>query len=282
MKTPAKVNFYLEVTGIQPNGYHTIRTLFLPLKNLVDTVDIETKNHPGITMDCNKPESELSAGPENLCIRAASSFSTHFNISPCWHIHLQKAIPLTAGLGGGSSDAAAVFRILAKRYHLEEHPDLPVIAAKLGADIPFFLQDKPAVGTGIGDILTPLSPAVAPLDLLVINPLFPLPVQWVYKHAYRPGTPAIPDFNQLLKIWGTATPRALASFMWNDLEACVFDKFPILPIIKQRLLDFGALNVLLSGSGPTLFALCDHNSQELAQKLAAEFGNSIKLFCCQA
>jgi len=277
MLTPAKINLYLEILGKRPDGYHEIRTVFLPLFGLTDTIHVERHTVSGIELSCTGLC--VPAGEDNLCWRAAMAFCQHFQRVPQYRILLEKRIPIAAGLGGGSSDAAAVLLSLLALEKLEERKaELYRLAAELGADIPFFLDPRPALGEGKGERLSTLNISQS-LELLLINPGFPVPVSWSYQHAFRPEGNSPPDFQKLIKILTQGSPEDIATVPWNDLEFAVFRKFPILELIRRRLLEAGALTVHVSGSGPTLFALCKPGTREtLQQLLFAEFGEFATVF----
>lgn len=277
METPAKINLFLEILGKLPDGYHEIRTVFLPVSGLSDTVTVLRNPEPGIELHCSGLP--LPVGEDNLCWRAAMAFCQHFYILPQHRIFLEKRIPVAAGLGGGSSDAAAVLLELLKLEKLQERKsELLDLAAALGADIPFFLDPRPALGEGKGERLSPLA-IQEPLELLLINPGFPVPVRWSYQHAERPQGMQPPEFSRLSQTLANGTPAEIAEIAWNDLEFAVFRKFPILQLIRKSLLENGALCVHVSGSGPTLYAICAPGSSDALQKyIAGEFGEFTSLF----
>ena len=277
METPAKINLFLEILGKRPDGYHDIRTVFLPVSGLSDTVVVEHATPPGFELHCSGLP--LPANEDNLCWRAAMAFCQHFHISPQHRILLEKRIPVAAGLGGGSSDAAAVLlELLALEKLQERECELWELAAALGADIPFFLDPRPAIGEGKGERLSPLS-VHEPLELLLINPGFPVPVRWSYQHAERPQGMQPLEFSKLMDILQKGSCKEIAEAAWNDLEFAVFRKFPILQMLRSSLIDHGALCVHVSGSGPTLFAVCNPGSSAALQKnIAGEFGEFASIF----
>lgn len=277
METPAKINLFLEILGKRADGYHDIRTVFLPLSGLSDTVTVQRKVEPGIELHCSGLP--LTAGEDNLCWRAAMSFCQHFNILPQHCIFLQKRIPIAAGLGGGSSDAAAVLLELLKLEKMQERKsELFTLAAALGADVPFFLDPRPALGEGKGERLSTLA-IQEPLELLLINPGFPVPVHWSYQHAERPQGMQPPEFSRLIDTLQKGSCKEIAEIAWNDLEFAVFRKFPILQLIRTSLFENGAFCVHVSGSGPTLYAVCKPStSEELQKYISGAFGEFASTF----
>ena len=160
MESGSKINLFLRVTGRRADGYHTVETLFLPLKSPSDELTIDFDAAPGITFDCGVP---ALAGSTNLAYRAAELYAGESGIAPSWSIRLEKRIPVAAGLGGGSADAAAVLTLLERHCGAFGAERLARLARRLGADVPFFLYRRPMVGRGVGDELTALE---APLPKL--------------------------------------------------------------------------------------------------------------------
>ena len=191
----------------------------------------------------------------NLCLKAADVFAATTGLSTDVSIQLSKRIPIAAGLGGGSSDAASVLTLL------NEHCGKPLscdelhcIAANLGADVPFFLNPKPALGLGIGDELSPIELTCA-VPLLIVTPSFQLPVAWSFNHLKTLPQDSQPHLDACLKAMKDGDIEALAANCRNDLEHAVFEKFPILQMIREAMIAAGALTVHISGSGPSLFAI---------------------------
>ncbi len=259
--TPAKINLYLEILGRRPDGYHEIRTVFLPLPELTDTLALEP-GAPGIRLACDNPE--VPADGRNLVWKAAERFAAAAGVAPAWSFRLEKRIPASAGLGGGSSDAAVALRIL-NTLHGNVLPMevLRALAVRLGADVPLFLDPAPAVGTGIGELLRPLPP-VRPLPLVLVNPLFPVATVWAYRNAGLVPRPPAPPLEPLLAaLADPAAPlEAVAAGSCNALEHAVCRKFPVLAILRERLMDLGCLAAHVSGSGGTVYGICPPGRQE--------------------
>ncbi len=218
----------------------------------------------GIRLECNSPE--LPTGPENLVWRAASLFQDETGQKLGMLLNLRKWIPVAAGLGGGSSDAAGTLLALndlagkplaqARLHHL---------ASLLGADVPFFLNREPAVGRGIGTQLS--SVTLLPYWYLLLNPGVPLSTRWVYENLDLAGLPDAPE----TETWDPEHPE---SWVRNDLGAVAIKRFPELEALLDDLRDAGAWTQGISGSGPTLFGL--FSSREAAHqaglKLRRNFG----------
>ena len=254
---PAKVNLYLEVTGRRPDGYHDLVTVFWPMAGLADELSLEPLGRPG----CELRTGGAAGVPEtadNLVCRAAAAFAVAAAVAPAWRFTLTKRIPVAAGLGGGSSDAAAALMLLNAAHGTPLAPDtLAGLAAGLGADVPFFLRPEPALATGIGEQLTPLTAGVAALPLLLVNPGFPLPTAWAYGALAHTPRPLAPPVAPLLQALALGDAAAVAAAGYNAFEYPAVHKFPLLRLLLEFLRRRPeVLGAQVSGSGPTLFAIC--------------------------
>jgi 4-diphosphocytidyl-2-C-methyl-D-erythritol kinase len=249
---PAKVNLYLRVVGRRPDGYHDLVTVMQPL-TLADVLTVSLGGE-GISLSCDRPE--LPLGEENLVWRAARRFQQETGFPQGVRLSLAKRIPVAAGLGGGSSDAAGTLLAL---NELAGKPlvdsRLHRLASLLGADVPFFLAREPAVGRGTGTRLSAL--ALLPYWYLLVNPGVPLSTRWVYENldlAALPGSPAV-------EAWDPEHPE---TWVQNDLGTVAVKRFPELGQLLAGLKDAGAWCQGVSGSGPTLFGLF-HNREAAHQ-----------------
>lgn len=266
---PGKINLFLEVLGNRPDGYHELRTVFLPVDELRDEVTVSLRADAGLEVVCEHPG--VPDGEGNICWRAALAFAEAAACEPRWRIGILKRIPVAAGLGGGSADAAATLLALNQlQGEALDQPTLHRLAAKLGADVPFFLASRPALGEGIGDRLGPV-PLGRDLGLVLVNPGFPVPVAWSYANLNRVPRPPAPDCAALLEALAAGDMDGIAAGVHNDLEYAVRDKFPLVEILRSRLLDAGCAAVAVSGSGPTLFGLTPGEPGSVAATLRAEF-----------
>lgn len=249
IKAPAKINLLLEVLGRRPDGYHDIRSIMQQV-DLCDLTQIHPVNH-GIHLSCegyNLPERE-----ENLVYKAALLLAEKATSKCGVAIHLQKRIPVAAGLGGGSSDAAAALRELNKIWGIGLSPaELMYLGRSLGADIPFFLFGTEALATGSGEVLQNLPSPLPGWTYVLVNPRFPVSAGWAYQslklELTRPKTGIT-----IKQIFDNINP--VASWLHNDLEAPVALKYPVIQIIKEILRQLGAEGALMSGSGPTVFGI---------------------------
>jgi 4-diphosphocytidyl-2-C-methyl-D-erythritol kinase len=248
VSAPAKVNLILDVLGKRPDGYHDVAMLMVRL-SLHDRVQVALVPGSEIAVIC--PGLDLAACAENIAGRAARLFLDHTGRQSGAVIHIDKQIPAAAGLGGGSSDAAAV--LLALDSLLDTglpHGELQALGVRLGADVPFFLcEEMAAWATGIGEQLQPWR-GLPPCHLVLVNPGFAVSTAWVYQNLrlthYR-RTTKIPRFPERM--------ADLVQMLRNDLEAVTAVRHPEIAAIKARLMDAGALGALMSGSGPTVFGV---------------------------
>jgi 4-diphosphocytidyl-2-C-methyl-D-erythritol kinase len=277
-KSPCKVNLLLNILGRRADGFHELETVLQPV-NLCDEIAFAYAGK-GIELSCS--EKSLPIGRDNLIFRAAEKFLAAAGISDGVKIHLEKRIPMAAGLGGGSGNAAttllALNELFGKPLVAEK---LPEIAASLGSDIPFFLQDKPALGLGRGEKIEPLEKLSA-LDgraFLLIHPGFGIATPWAYKNLAR--FPAALNgqkgrAQELISLLQAGDLKNATRQFYNSLEAPAFEKFPILQLYQEFLLAGGALAALMSGSGSTTFAICENlaAAESLVEKLKSKFGSN--------
>ena len=253
---PAKVNLYLKILGRRQDGYHELVTVMQPL-TLAD--ELYWGPGPELTLECRHPE--VPKGPDNLVWRAAQAFAAATGQELQVHLRLVKNIPVAAGLGGGSSDAAAT--LLALNEGAGNPLDLAALSqlgAALGADVPFFLQPGPAVGRGIGTDLAPLD--LPPYWYVLFNPGVALATGWVYAQLNpdtlaRGGAPG-------RDTWDAEHPEAWVA---NDLETVTLRRYPELGEALEKIAQAGARTQGMSGSGPTLFGLFEEAT--LARAAAA-------------
>ena len=255
---PAKINLSLRVLGKRPDGFHEIETLIAPI-SLYDKIDVE-KQSRWIDFSCDDPT--LSTGDDNLVVRAAKLFLEHAKIKSGVSIKLEKKIPHGAGLGGGSSDAAATLRALNELFGTKlSREELSKLGTSIGSDVPFFLFESAAICKGRGEIVAPTK-LNEKLSLLLLKPEFGVASGWAYsrwKDAKQ--IPGIDYVAQNLE----------GQVLINDLERPVFEKFVFLAQLKTWLLkqpEVGA--ALMSGSGSTVFAVLRSSAAGLAKRACQE------------
>jgi 4-diphosphocytidyl-2-C-methyl-D-erythritol kinase len=269
---PAKVNLGLRILARRPDGYHELESLFVPL-DLADRLSLELARAeaPSVTLRVEPAGSGAPADASNLAARAAELFLAEAGLALRVEIALAKHTPVAAGLGGGSSDAGAVLRALAALAPEALAPErLAELALRLGADVPFFLDPRPAFVRGVGERIAPVSGLPA-LPLVLASPGEPLSTREVFRvHDVlhpdpSPGVPAVVAPALPARQGDAAAWRAL---LHNDLEPAALRLCPAIRRLREELCRRGALAVGMSGSGPTLFGI--FAGREAAEAAAAE------------
>ncbi|MGE0085153.1 MAG: 4-(cytidine 5'-diphospho)-2-C-methyl-D-erythritol kinase [Desulfococcaceae bacterium] len=246
--SPAKVNLFLQVTGKRPDGYHDLLSLMCPV-SLYDILTLDF-DRPEMKISCSHPD--VPPDGSNLAWRAAELFFDRAGISGCVHISIEKQIPVAGGLGGGSSNAASVLLALNRHYGFTfDSASLSEMGLSLGADVPFFLFQGPALATGIGERLVPWKNFPA-LKILLISFDFSVSTAMVYKNLNL----GLTKCKKIIK----DTPFEKYRFdpalhLCNDLETVTASVYPVIYEAKKALVDCGAEGSLMSGSGPTVFGL---------------------------
>jgi 4-diphosphocytidyl-2-C-methyl-D-erythritol kinase len=281
ISTPSKINLFLRITGKRADGYHEIETIFLPLSEPADIITISKSKKDGIEILSNSDQIPLNE--KNICFKAATEFAKLAEITPNWEIHIEKNIPVAAGLGGGSSDAAAVLKILNNNLKKVEDSDLKKLAANLGADVPFFLAPLPSTANGIGEKLTPIN-INQNLHILLVNPYFPISAKWAYQQFANHKKTLTEnrnnnDLKNLIAILNSSSLSQSPKYITNDLAPAVYEKFPIMETITEQMNSSGALTVGMSGSGSTIFAICESRNAvaNLAEKIDSIWGDAVKI-----
>ncbi len=255
---PAKINLYLKVLGRRPDGYHELESVMQKLA-LADELSF-SRLVEGLILECSDPALPCDEG--NLVWRAARLFLDHTGTVGGVKIRLEKRIPVAAGLGGGSSDGAAVLVAMNRLFGTGLSEDrLADLGLRLGADVPFFVRPaKAALARGIGERLSPVT-GLTSGHLLLVNPAFAVSTRWVYENLALTsgGNPYIlaPESGALTN--GNSGLESLdfhvapSPCFINDLDTLTVRRHSIIGEIKQKLMDFGARIALMSGSGPTVF-----------------------------
>ena len=274
--SPCKVNLLLNILGRRPDGFHELETVMHPVK-LCDQLSLASGGS-GIQLTCSEPGLPVDAG--NLVHRAASNFLEAIGSRDGVRLHLEKKIPLAAGLGGGSGNAATTLLGLNELFGspltaAELHP----LAAALGSDVPFFLQTQPALATGRGECIEPLTffPTLRGAAFLLIHPGFGIATAWAYQELARfPATlNGVPGrARRLVALLQAGDLAAAGREFYNSLEAPALEKFPLLALFQEFLRAQGADATLMSGSGSTTFAIFRRESvaREVEEKFRAKFG----------
>lgn len=263
-RAPAKVNLHLEVLFRRPDGYHEIETILQAIE-LYDELRLRRTSGP-IHVQCSHPH--VPTDRTNLCHRAAKLVRSRFGVSQGVEIHLEKKIPVAAGLGGGSSDAAATLLAVSRLWNLDlDSEQLHELAVRLGADVPFFLRGGTQLGRGIGELLTPI-PASGMGAYLVITPDLRISTAETYERLRMGLTRVSPKVNlQTIKSLLSRFPeRAWIGF--NRLSDVIFPSYPQVHRLYLELEETGANLVMLSGSGPSLFAV--YPDSDVAERVRSE------------
>ena len=267
-KTPAKLNLRLKVTGRRPDGYHDLVSLMVPV-DVCDTLAFRPipENVELVWEGLPVPVDE-----HNLVKRAAAAFLERIGGRGGISVQVTKNIPVAAGMGGGSSDAAATLLSLNRLWDKPLSPGaLKDLALQLGADVPFFLEPRPSIARGVGEILEPVG-QWPELWYVIVTPPFQVSTAWVYGNL-RLGLTS--DEYDRIKDWLGKESLVISQLLENDLEAVTSAKFPILDRIKKSLLNAGAEGALMTGSGPSVFGV--FRSQKRAEEarervLSFDFG----------
>jgi len=255
--SPCKVNLLLNILGKRPDGFHELETIFHPV-NLCDRLVFQ-RIGSGFVLTCSDPR--LSTDATNLVHRAATAFLKATFITAGVRIHLEKKIPMAAGLGGGSGNAAITLLGLNELFG-NPRPliTLHEIAATLGSDVNFFLQAEPALATGRGEKVEPLEEfsALCGAYFLLIHPGFGISTPWAYQNLARfpaalNGTPG--RARRLISLLQGSDLIAAGREFYNSLEAPALEKFPVLALYQEFFREHGAVATLMSGSGSTTFAI---------------------------
>ena len=258
---PAKINIGLLITEKRPDGFHNIETVFYPIP-LCDSLSVEAAGADAscqLDFSCDGIELSENKTHDNLCCKAYHLLHADYRLPPA-SIHLHKAIPVGAGLGGGSSDAAYTLLALNDLFQLNISKEkLTQYASRLGSDCAFFLQGTPAFGTGKGDILKPIALSLAGYHILLVKP----PVFVSTADAYSSVTPRktqhhLPEILQ-------SPVSEWRHTVFNDFELSVFKKFPEIGRIKEILYREGAVYANMSGSGSTVYGIFDKKPDDVAK-----------------
>ncbi|MEI7817443.1 MAG: 4-(cytidine 5'-diphospho)-2-C-methyl-D-erythritol kinase [Desulfuromonadales bacterium] len=247
LQAPAKINYLLDVIGKRPDGYHDLR-MIMQRVNLCDTVTLTLAETPDIKVTCDS--GVAPDGPRNIAWKAARELLDHANFNKGVTINITKRIPVAAGLGGGSSDAASVLMGMNELLHLGlSDQKLIEIGSKLGADIPFFIFKTSALAEGVGEKLSPLY-NMPKCWILLVNPGVHVSTAWVYRSLQLTSSS---ELNRLPEFFESV--ESIVSILSNDLESVTIPAFPVIADIKSRMMELGAAGSMMSGSGPTVFGV---------------------------
>ena len=253
VKAYGKINISLDVVGKREDGYHLLKMIMQNV-DLYDSMSFQSCNK-GINISCNKPY--IPTDEKNLVYKAAKLFMDTYDIDEGINIYLKKNIPVAAGMGGGSADAAVVFKTLREIFNINvSDSELMNLGVKIGADVPYCIVGGNALCEGIGEIITPLKPFKDHI-LVLVKPNFGVSTKEVFKNLDISKIFKHPDTDALIKAMEHEDLDDVCSNMKNLLENVTLRKYPVLKRIKEDMLKMGAMGAMMSGSGPTIFAFFD-------------------------
>lgn len=254
LKAYAKINLGLDVLGKREDGYHEVRMIMQTIR-LYDKLNMKKLSKDEIVIKTNL--AYLPTNENNLVYRAIQMIKEEFNIKQGIYVELQKHIPVAAGLAGGSSDAAAALIGMNRLFQLKlTTTDLMKRAVKLGADVPYCILGGTALSEGIGEVLTPLAPMPSAY-VLIAKPPINVSTKYVYENLILNEQTNHPDIDGIIEAINSKDLRGVTSRLSNVLESVTIDRYPIIQEIKDKMIEFGAMNALMSGSGPTVFGIFD-------------------------
>lgn len=273
--SPAKINLYLNILGQRPDGYHDLETVMVPL-DFGDQITLQLRKASTV-LECDNPN--LPSDDTNLALRAAKLLAQTCDVQKGAKIVLQKRIPLAAGLGGGSSNAAAVLAGLDRLWQTRlPGKKLNELAAGLGSDINFFLAGSAALCRGRGERVEPI-PCKLSAAILLVNPGFGISTKWAYQSwaAAAKLTPKAPEVSLLLRALAADDLAGVCRGLFNSLEAPSERKFPVLRLLKDAMRENGAAGALMSGSGATVFGLFAQAraAEQAAGRIREQFGPGV-------
>ncbi|WP_109830649.1 4-(cytidine 5'-diphospho)-2-C-methyl-D-erythritol kinase [Reichenbachiella versicolor] len=253
----AKINLGLDIVSKRPDGYHNISSCFIPV-NWKDALEIV----PSDEFKFSSSGLEIPGKTEsNLCVKAYELLKTDYDIGSV-HIHLHKVIPMGGGLGGGSADGAFALKMLDKEFGLNlTIEQLQSYAKKLGADCPFFIENKPVLVSGIGEIFDDIDLDLSRYKVVIVNPMIHVPTKIAFSQVMpqKPNVEIKDILNSPVTNW--------KSQLKNDFEPSVFDAYPEILSLKDKLYTLGADYVSMTGSGASVYGLFPSEADELDLKL---------------
>ena len=257
LKALGKINLGLDVLGRRENGYHDVR-MVMQTVYLYDRIIMKKSKTPGIRLETNLYY--LPVNENNLAYQAAQMLMDDFHIEEGVSIQLDKHIPVAAGMAGGSSNAAAVLFGMNRMFSLGlSQKELMERGVKLGADVPYCIMRGTVLAEGIGEILTPLSP-MPKCYVLIAKPAISVSTKMVYEKLDSHEIEDHPDIDGILAGLKAGDLKKVAGSMGNVLERVTVDAYPVIDQIKKMMIKEGALNAMMSGSGPTVFGIFEEKA----------------------
>lgn len=252
VKALAKINLGLDVIGRREDGYHEVRMIMQTI-HLFDQLIITKTKDSGITIETNLDF--LPVNENNLVYKAAKLMKEQYSIKEGIHVTLEKHIPVSAGMAGGSTDAAALMYGMNQMFHIGvKRQNLMRLGQKIGADVPYCLMRGTALAEGIGEKLKSLPP-MPKCPVLIAKPGVGISTKFVYENLKLDEHTRHPDIDAQLRAIHAKDLRGIADNMGNLLETVTIKEYPVIQKIKEHMKEHGALNAMMSGSGPTVFGL---------------------------
>lgn len=274
LKAPAKINLSIDVLSKRPDGYHNVQMIMQSI-SLYDRVIIE-EIKSGIEIKCNNPN--IPCDEKNIAFKAAKIIMETHNISSGVKITLFKKVPHSAGLAGGSTDAAAVLKGINTIFELGLNNNaLAEYGKNIGSDVPFCINGGTMLAEGIGEMLTKLEPLLETY-IVLIKPKISVSTAWVYSNLNLSEITERPDTSFLINAIKEKNIESVAKNMKNVLESVTIKEYPIIAQIKQKLIDLGAAGSIMSGSGPSVFGVfLDRKQAEYAFETMMKY-NEVNAF----
>ena len=252
LKAYAKINLALDVVGKREDGYHEVRMIMQTVK-LYDKLTFRLLEEDAIRLKTNV--GFLPCDENNLIYKAVRCLKEQYHVKQGMEIDLYKCIPVAAGMAGGSTDCAAALIGASKLFglHLDKQT-LMKIGVRLGADVPYCIMRGTALSEGIGEILTPL-PSIPDCKILIAKPPVGVSTKFVYEHLDEQGIETHPDVDGMVQAIREGNLLGITNRMGNVLENVTIPEYPVIDQIKKCMIEQGALNAMMSGSGPTVFGI---------------------------
>lgn len=269
LKARAKINLGLDVVRRRPDGYHEVR-MVMQMLQLYDQICIEKIDEPGIRVKTNL--AFLPTDERNIAYKAAKVLMEDFHITEGVQIDIVKHIPVAAGMAGGSTDCAAVLYGMNRLFRLGLCSEqLRAFGVKLGADVPYCLLRQTALSEGIGEILTPVAP-LPDCPILIAKPSISVSTKYVYEHLRLDDKIVHPDIDGIVNALERQDLYGVTDRLGNVLETVTIPEYPVIARIKEQMMAAGAVNALMSGSGPTVFGIFD--DEKTAEKACDKMRSS--------
>ncbi len=253
-KAPAKINLAIDVIAKRPDGYHEISTIMQSI-SLYDIITLEANGSGEVSV--NTDSQFVPSGSTNIVYKTVELIRSKYNIEDGIEVHIEKNIPVAAGLAGGSTDAAAAIKLLNKALNLRmSKAEIYDFAKSIGSDVSFCIEGGTALGEGLGERLT-LLPEIPDCYILLVKPDISVSTKKVYEGIELNKISERPDIKGMVKAIKNKDIIGLSKKLCNVLETVTIKQYPMVKELKHKLMEYGALGSLMSGSGPSVFGIFD-------------------------